>query len=347
MPTPLDLTFGVEIECIISFDPAKYESALADADGILWEYRVSRSLHRESKLCKVFRRHLVNFLRSKGFPTYDVMSRGGDQQWTVAHDTSIEIKDGPRATDGFLECDIEIKSPAMRFCPKALRRVRDLVRVLTKGFDTSVNSSCGLHVHIGNQHKGFPLQTLKNFSMLTAMFENQLNNLHPAHRIGNFHTKGPSAVFKGQNPWDTLRAIQKCETKNELVLLYADSDGRPDRCFAYNLCPMVSGPHKTIEFRQHEGTLEGADIMNWIQVAGGLVNAMHKISFVDLARLIATEAFDPLYTIAELLLRLKLGALNQYYRDHSHRHQRPAPLWVQGGMGRYAEDAVTADPILE
>lgn len=316
MSTPLDLTFGVEIECIISFDPAKYESALANAEGILWEERVSKTLHRESK---------------------DMTSPGGDQEWTVTHDTSIDIKDGARAADGFLECDIEIKSPAMRFCPRGLRRVQSLIRVLTRTFDTSVNSSCGLHVHIGNQNMGFPLQTLKQFCVLTTMCEHQLNSLHPAHRVGNCHAKGPSAVFKGQHPWVTVRAIQSCKTKDELVKLYAGDGNPPDRCFAYNLRPMVSGPHKTIEFRQHEGTLDSAEIMNWIQVAGGLVDAAHEISAVDMVRLIDTDAFDPLYTIAHLLPRLRLEALRNYYEDHSYVHPRPEPIWTLGEVEGDAE----------
>lgn len=337
MPNPLSLTFGVEIECIISFDPAEFEPALIPADGILWKKQLSPILHRESKLCIIFRKRLGDFLRENSFPTYDVTSLGGDQQWTVSNDTSINIKDGPRAKDGFLECDIEIKSPALRFCPRALRRVQKVLLLITQEFDAFVNTSCGLHVHIGNRKKGFSLQTLKNFCMLTAMFEQQLNSLHPAHRIGNHHVKGPSAVFGGQNPWENMQRIQRCDTKSDLVLLYANNEGRPDRCFAYNLCPMVSGPHKTIEFRQHEATLDWSKITNWIQVVGGIVDAMHRISVLGLAQLISTSAFDPRFTVSDLLLRLKLESLIAYYNGNLHAHQRPEPFWVRGKIVRNAK----------
>ncbi|KAF6224520.1 hypothetical protein HO133_011097 [Letharia lupina] len=332
MPKPLNLTFGIEFECIVSFDPTTYKPALHAAEGILWEKKVSSLLHEESKLCILFREHLVHLLRANGFPTYDVTSAGGNQKWTVSHDTSIDIKDGPRSQDGFLECDIEITSPAMRFCPKALRRVQHVIRTLTKHLDVSVNPSCGLHVHVGNQKAGFPLQTLKHFCILTALFEYQLNSLHPAHRIGNCHAKGPSAAFKGHDLWDTVRAIQGCETEEELVLLYADKEDRPDRCFAYNLCPMVFGSNKTIEFRQHEGTLEWSEIMNWVQVAGGMVDAMHDISSFGLAQLIGTCAFDPRFSVSDLLRRLRLKALVPYYSGHLHMHQRPEPVRVRGGI---------------
>ena len=338
MPIPLNLTFGVELECIICFDPAIFEPALKPADGILWTQESSPHLPRESKLSILFRQHVGDFLTRKGFPTYDVTSQEGDQKWTISNDTSIDIQDGPRAIDGYLECDIEIKSPALRFCAKALRRVEQVVRLIAREFDASVNTSCGLHVHVGNRKKGFPLQTLKNLCMLTTMFEHQLNSLHPAHRIGNHHAKGPSAVFRGQNPWDTLQKIQGCESKHKLVRLYANDEGLLDRRFAYNICPMVLGPHKTIEFRQHESTLEWSKIVNWIQVAGGIVEAMHEIDAFCLAQLISTCAFDHKFTITDLLPRLKMDELVPCYEGSLHTNERPEPIWV-GGLTEGSKEA--------
>lgn len=339
MQIPLDLTFGIELECVIFFDPAKYRWALPYSNGILWEKRISSYLHEESKLGLIFRDHITKFLTEKGFPTYNAASDGGNRKWTVTHDTSIEIKDGPRVGDGFLECDIEIKSPAMRFCPKALRRIRQVVRLLRRNFDMSLNKSCGFHVHIGNGKKGFPLQTLKHLCMLTVMFEHQLNSLHPAYRIGSLHAKGPSAVFRGQNPWDTLIKIQRCETKLALVRLYANNDGRLDRCFAYNLCPMLTHPNKTVEFRQHEGTIDVSKILSWIAVAARMVDAMHETSTEGLLRLISTCAFDPRYTVSDLLLGLKLEYLISFYAVQLHEHQRPEPFRIRDTREENAEIA--------
>ncbi|KAI6906241.1 hypothetical protein KC318_g855 [Hortaea werneckii] len=47
-----------------------------------------------------------------------------------------------------------------------------------------VNSSCGLHVHVGNQQDGFPLQTVKNFLTVFALCERQIDMLHSAQRTG-------------------------------------------------------------------------------------------------------------------------------------------------------------------
>ena len=342
MHNPLNLTFGVEIECIVSFDPKTYEEGLSQADGILWEKEPATQYSRDSGLRTLLRCHIIEVLSRNGFPAYAVTSPEGDQKWTVTNDTSILTNDDP-PPKGFLECDVEIKSPAMRLCPKAMRRVHGVLRLLTSLFNTYVNASCGLHVHIGNQRAGFPLQTLKNLSILTALFEHQLDSFHPSDRIGSLHAKGPSKVFKGQNPWDTVQAIENCATKEQLLLLYSNEEGL-DRNFAYNLCSMAAGSRKTIEFRQHEGTLDAVKIINWIQVAGGLANAMHATSGFELGQLISDCAFDPRYTAIDLLLRLKMDGLVPYYKGRLHSHPRPEPIWVAGRVGGKSEAAPRVCP---
>ena len=336
MHDPLNLTFGVEIECIIAFDPDKYEEGLSHGLGTLWEKEPVTKYQHDSGLRTLLRHHIVKLLSENGFPAYAVTEPEGDQKWTVTHDTSIITNDNPGK--GYMECDVEIKSPAMRLCPKALRRVNGVLSLLIPNFDTYVNVSCGLHVHIGNQRAGFPLQTLKNLSMLTAMFEHQLDSFHPSDRLDSLHAKGPSKVFKGQNPWDTVQAIQNCATKTQLLYLYANEE-RLDRNLAYNLCSMAAGSRKTIEFRQHEGTLDAVKIINWIQVAGGLVNAMYEISGFELGRLFSACAFVPRYTAIDLLLRLKMHNLVPYYQGRMYTHLRPEPIWVAGRRGGNSEAA--------
>ena len=329
MPDPLHLTFGVEIECVVVFAPDEFEDAISLAEGFLWDEKHSLRLSHDDKLRIICRNKVIQILRDNGFQTYVYGSGKGDQQWTVEPDASIAIEDG-RRDDGYLECDVEISSPALRFCPEALRRVKRLVAVLRGQFRVEVNTSCGFHVHIGNRRSGFPLQTLKHLCMLTAMFEHQLSSLHPADRVGNPTAKPPSALFRGQNPWDTVAAVQDCRSRGQLIRLYA-SDGRGlDRCFAYNLLPLVVEAHRTIEFRQHKGTVHGAEMISWVQVAGGIVNAMHEIGTEGLTRLISACAFDRKFTVLDLFRRLKLDALCTFYLGRLHVHPRLEPLWVPG-----------------
>ena len=334
MHNPLKLTFGVEIEFIVSFEPSKYEEGLPYGDGIMWEGKAVTQYSRDSALRTLVRHDIIRRLSANGFPAYAVTDPEGDQKWTVTNDTSIITNHNPPY--GYMECDVEIKSPAMRLCPKALRRVNDVVSLIIPNFDTYVNASCGLHVHIGNQRAGFPLQTLKNLCVLTAVFEHQLDSFHPAERLDSLHAKGPSKVFGGQNPWDTVHEIQKCASEGQLLFLYANDKGL-DRNLAYNLNSMADGPRKTIEFRQHAGTLDAVKIMNWIQVAGGLVNAMHEISGFELGWLITDCAFLPRYTVIDLLARLKMGNLATYYEGRLYAHLRPQPIWVAERVKRKSQ----------
>ena len=337
MPHPLHLTFGVEIECVVVFGPDEFEAAISLAEGFLWDQTQSRRLTHDDQLRIICRNKVIQILRNNGFQTYGYGYPKGDQKWSVEPDASVKIEDGRRVDDGYLECDVEISSPALRFCPEALSRVKRLVEVLKAQFRVEVNTSCGFHVHIGNRKAGFPLQTLKHLCMLTALFEQQFNSLHSPDRIANVTAKAPSAVFKGQNPWDSVVAVQDCRSRGQLVRMYASDGYGLDRCFAYNLLPLVVGAHRTIEFRQHKGTVHGAEMISWVQVAGGVVNAMHEISTEDLTRLISSCAFDRTFTVLDLLRRLKMDALSKFYRGRLYVHLRPEPLWVPGRKDVAAE----------
>ena len=333
---PLNLTFGVEIECIILFDPEQYEAGIPKAEGLFWDKKQSIRLPHDTKLQIICRNHIIQVLRNANFNTYGYNSPKGDQKWTVEPDASISIADG-RRDDGYLECDVEIISPALRYCPAALRRVKRLIEVLETNFAVQVNTSCGFHVHVGNRRKGFPLQTIKHLCMLTACFEHQFDSLHPANRIGNELVKTPSRRFKGQNPWDTVALVQGCRSRAQLVRLFAGSGRCPDRCWAYNLLPLVTGRQKTVEFRQHRGTLKWREMNAWVQTAAGVVNAMHEISIDALARLICACAFDRTFNVLDLFRRLELEAVIPFYFGNVYVHPRIEPLWIPRGKERYGE----------
>jgi hypothetical protein len=47
-----------------------------------------------------------------------------------------------------------------------------------------INDTCELHVHVGNDDKGFPLQTIKNVVSLYIAFERVIDSMHSQPRIG-------------------------------------------------------------------------------------------------------------------------------------------------------------------
>ncbi|KAL2042552.1 hypothetical protein N7G274_005046 [Stereocaulon virgatum] len=320
MDNSLSLTFGIELECLIEYDPAGYDSdsALRSLDGILGT--------REHKIEMLVCRGIACALSSHGFPATDWMQNPSPQTWVVDRDRSIQL---PANKPGRSYLDIELKSPAYNLLRKALDQVQSVVSVVTEEFTVHTNDSCGLHVHVGNQRKGFPLQTFKNFCMLTTVFEPQFNSLHPPERLGDsFYLRPLTRAFEGVSPLDTALLIQSCRTHEQLVKRFTGDV--PDRYYAYNFCPLVFKPiFGTIEFRQHKATLDTDAIGMWIELACGMVRTAHNIPFDKLAHLIEHAASGMYMDAIALLSELELHDNAEYYgRQRRYSHPRPAWAWV-------------------
>lgn len=86
----------------------------------------------------------------------------------------------------YLWAGVEMKSPALEFKLENLRIIEEVCQLITKKYLTTVNQSCGLHVHISaGLETAFQFKTLKNLFALIYAFEPQLDTLHPPHRQNN------------------------------------------------------------------------------------------------------------------------------------------------------------------
>ncbi|KAK3173199.1 hypothetical protein OEA41_006528 [Lepraria neglecta] len=321
MDDSLKLTFSIELECIVRYDPATYEDYL----GELNEIRATVDAKLQMLLCK----HIVYGLGGHGFSACDGMRDPSSQKWVVDKDDSIYP---PPTDNGYCYVDVELKSPAYNFAPAALGQVEQVIRLLTNAFDVDIDKSCGLHVHVGNQRKGFPLQTLKNFCMLTTIFERQFNSLHPSGRVRrNSFVKAMTKAYEGVSPLDTALLIQSFTTHKQLVQRFTgDSVSLPDRYYACNFCPPVFKPTLgTIEFRQHKSTMDTDVICMWVKLACGLVRTAHDMRFGDLAQLIADVASGSNIDAINLLSELQLGSsAKSYGRQRRYSHPQPPWAWV-------------------
>ena len=123
-------------------------------------------------------------------------------------------------------------------------------------------------------------------------FEEQFEELHPRHRfrhgaysasLWNFRTQG-----KELDKEDTfsripvLETILKSDEKEEIIDLFRARERRgPDNRLAYNVVNLSDKSNeifkKTIEFRQHEATLDPEQVKHWIQTCVGLVEFAYKV----------------------------------------------------------------------
>lgn len=305
---PLRLTFGVELEFIVRYHPEVYQGDLQIAEGC-WPTDSSPTLHEKYGI--LVRVHMIKTLIQNGFPTnpYGVTDFS---KWTV--DTDLTVT--PVDTSGYWYA-IELKSPVFLCSRPNLEPVKTVVEILVSNFSLYINENCGLHVHVGNEDRGFPLCTLKSFCSLITAFEHQLNSLHPPQRLQSPYVKSVRRVFPpGVSPSNKMSIIDELQTVYRLIRhfhpLCDGNDDNYDRYMAYNFSNLRNGALGTIEFRQHRGTLDPNLITNWIMVACSLVNMSHTESSV-FRDLIQRHIHNAKYTVLDLFKDLNLPDLAEFY----------------------------------
>ena len=338
-PEPLSLTFGVELEFILRFDPFDYSFDHDGGDD--WSSNPKEAV----------RGYMASTLIENGYSVYGEDERISDsdsfyEKWDLGKDTSIHISElSPPPEDRFGYSAIELRSPALPYTAASLSQVKEVFCMLFSKFDVLVNKTCGLHVHVGNEQKGFPLQTLKNFCILTTTFERELESLHPPSRINNKYSQSSGALFAGVSPWDVEKIIKSTRKEDDLIFRVQDSE----KSYAYNLLNVLDYK-KTIEFRQHEATVNVDDILNWVEVARSLVMKAHEFAVKDfydvdqndLRRYHVDDYLDDTYnipnrSILDVLANLGLAELVEYYSGRGiFTHSRPSWAWVDP----YQEDAI-------
>ena len=322
----MQLTFGVELEFLVRYHVSDYEPSCAGGEGTF--FAPSRYLTRSRQLGGVLRAHIITILQGAGFDTNDVLDTTNYAKWTVDTDGSIEC---PPESEGFAYYGIEVKSPACHFSPSALTQLQKVVLLINSEFEVIVNESCALHVHVGNCQDRFPLQTLKNFSMLTAVFERQFNMLHPLHRLQNVFAETVATQFPHMSSFDRMRRINAFQTQQELINCYhVRKDGIISGYMAYNFKNLAnSRPLKTIEFRQHEGCMEPKVIARWAYLAVALVKITNDVGEQGFTQLAFDHGDDSNYTIINLLRDLKLGDMADYYQQRGiYTHPRLRWEWL-------------------
>ncbi|MCJ1423415.1 hypothetical protein MMC29_001298 [Sticta canariensis] len=309
---PFCLTFGVELEFIVRYSPERYQDNLLVSEGKHGpiEKDISQTLH--NKYGSLVRLDMIQLLNENGFVTNGLEDRDFSK-WTVSTDFTV----APLDVRGDWYA-IELKTPALVYSSAALEKIERVVKLLVSKFKIHTNESCGLHVHVGNEDRGFSLRTLKNFCSLITVFQDQLNSMHTVDRLHNNFLQSSSRAFHiSSSTKGKLSIINELKTVDHLIERFhkADDDDDYDTNTTvnfYNLHQGFAEPLQTIEFRQHRGTLDPKLITNWVMVVCNLVNTSHvdKAGFHDL---IENHIDDTKYTVIDLFKDLELSELAEFY----------------------------------
>ncbi|KAH8789012.1 putative amidoligase enzyme-domain-containing protein [Hyaloscypha sp. PMI_1271] len=249
-------------------------------------------------------RDIAQTLHAAGFPgNRDNPAQLDVANWQIDTDDSVR---GPHNTK-YLWSSIEVKSPALAFNSENLKAVEDVCKIISKTYLTDVGESAGLHVHVSaGVNTTFRLQTLQNLFAFLFAFEPQIDALHPTHRQLNDQfcnsLRRHSTFVKewwneyGQLPTIMQGVVELLKKNSLLELLIAVRWPLYDKGMRYNALnlslflenqgnPFNNLHPRTIEFRQHEGTLEPERIVQWIKALVGIINFVDTADRDSLTRL--------------------------------------------------------------
>lgn len=121
-------------------------------------------------------------------------------------------------------------------------------------YGCTVSRQCGLHVHVG---VGSPtIGFFRNILKLYAVYEPVIDAMMPPSRreSRNLYCRSVTSV--------ALEAIDRAAGLDDLLRLLTGRRGTEDRYYKLNLAAYRR--HRTVEFRQHSGTLDGTKAKNWL-----------------------------------------------------------------------------------
>ncbi|MCJ1398462.1 hypothetical protein MMC11_001662 [Xylographa trunciseda] len=351
---PLQLSFGVELEFLLAyFREPQFALRLeairqelrrkgADQDEIDRVIGIETAPEKNRERCKILTR-----LQQLGVPVHDwgVDGKKDYHRWTVSLDDSVLPSDddlqsmNPQWANGQVTsltddgrlamcyASVEIFSRVLPYNIDALREVGIVVNTVAAEFPVFVNESCALHVHVGNMDFGFPIQTVKNFATLVTCFENQFNQIHPLHRLDYAYCLPETLAFRSseRNMWRMAEIIDQLNTPQKIIRQFGTKRNDRDEvyhwwCYNYNNLVLAK---RTIEFRQHAGTLDLAAVFRWIKLACTLIAIAHNSEsevILDLILYFIEHEQDRNYNIFTLLRLLHLPGLANAYSGHCFEH---------------------------
>ncbi len=185
----------------------------------------------------------------------------------------------------------EFVSPVLKG-QEGLGQVEKLCRALTR-MGAKVNKTCGLHVHVGAAN--ITSEELTRLLKLYGRNERTIDRLMPESRRNNRYCGS------------VIIPERLCETVQEVLQAIRCTSYQSNRFRKLNAASWWS--HRTVEFRQHSGSVEADKVCNWVQFC------------LYMTRFAASGATVPEgVTLGELFSAIELpGELQSFYFNRADR----------------------------
>ena len=349
MEHPFHITFGIEFEFLLAYEEFELDSQVTQrvrkecARKEAGPDDVERMLQAEKLAFQ--RAKFVPSLRAIGISTNEYGVKRQYDKWTVEGDGSVKVPEDwgniTRFTwangqeTQFTEdersrlrfVDVEITTRILDYELDSFMEIQTVLHHIVQNFPLILPPSAALHVHVGNQKAGFPLRTIVNLATLTSCFQRLFNEIHSEYRLFSQYVMLPEVAFshKDRHPLDMANIINSCKTMKELLDLFLRYRTDPDADVidgwrAYNFAQLLEGGSKTIEYRQHEGTLSFDRVARWVNLVVGLTCVSHTLDSSYIHRLVYEHATNPDSNLLVLLPLLHLSESAEDYKGLLHIH---------------------------
>ncbi|KAE9376847.1 hypothetical protein N431DRAFT_332239 [Stipitochalara longipes BDJ] len=259
-------------------------------------------------------------------------------RWIVTDDSTIQAPPAKGDRKRYVFQKVELISPAFLATKGSLVEIQRTCQLIIRTYRTCGGPSTGLHIHVGNCTRGFDLETLQNVMAILWTFELQLATLHPKYRRDNDYclplrrSSGLALQMVAEkiNLRNSLEIIYKTTSINNLIWLMGAADGSGYKmCVNIHnliepyvdaggvLCGRDDGTKKTIEFRQHEGTLNPEAVYQWCKVCLKIIEFAQECPTWKLRIWLTWHINNRVegYPAVAVLYALKLPHSAQYYEN--------------------------------
>lgn len=162
--------------------------------------------------------------------------------WKIVTDGSL----------GNISRGIELVSPPLTGVD-GFRQIRKVCDVLVAK-RCKISSKCGLHIHIGAASE--TISTLRNVAKLYKYFQNAINSFLSPSRHDNTYCRRIRHSSR----------LDGADTMTDLLVALDHSAFEARSVNRYRVVNFQSFlQHRTIEFRQHQGTIEADRVENWLR----------------------------------------------------------------------------------
>lgn len=332
------LTFGIELQFALATlatgqeDPSPEDGRTVF--GIFDKEVDNNSKDRETEIAKSVLIHVAKTLTDASIKSVearetDSVCEDDVTAWLVKNNPTV---DGPETDTPYNWHSIEVISPAFYTSSVALDTVKSACETLVNTYRLSCTRSAGMHVRVGRGEKNHVFKTLRNLYATIWTFEPQIKQIHPYHRHENnynsMNLRNHNGMFRNEYLEEDISAAEAVQGLNSILnslntaelgsLVVSDSRNAYDMSgITLNLTAENHDKKKkdTVEFKQHESTLNPIRVENWTRLCIGLFEFADTVQLEVLAPFLRRHINKPPedFTIGQVLTSVGLPYLADFF----------------------------------